>query len=156
MAILNIKQKIEPYVKNATGYIKLLLSSKHVVMENGNDLETTITNLNSEIDYDPTEHTYSNNSWELTYRYINHNQIHVYFLHFEKGGIGNVPGDLVIAGIPFNIKFDQRIPVFMLVGSVTVGYGNLLVAKNNGIYLTCTNYGNDVSLVATGIITVDN
>ena len=49
MAILNIKQKIEPYVKNATGYIKLLLSSKHVVMEDGKDLETTITDLNSEM-----------------------------------------------------------------------------------------------------------
>lgn len=57
MAILNIKQKIEPYVKNATGYIKLLLSSKHVVMENGNDLETTITNLNSEmIEQDDTDY----------------------------------------------------------------------------------------------------
>ena len=80
----------------------------------------------------------------------------MYFLHLEKGGIRNVSGDLVMAGIPFNVKFDQRIPVFMQVASVTVGYGNLRVSNNNGIYLTCTNYGNDVSLVATGIITVDN
>lgn len=78
------------------------------------------------------------------------------FLRFEKGGIGDVPGNLVMAGIPFNVKFDQRIPVFMEVASVTVGHGEVRVANNNGIYLTCTKYGNDVSLVATGIITVDN
>lgn len=46
MAILDLKKKIEPYVKTATGYVKQMLSSKHVVMENGTDLETTVTELN--------------------------------------------------------------------------------------------------------------
>lgn len=46
MAILDLKKKIEPYVKTATGYVKQMLSSKHVVMEDGTDLETTVTELN--------------------------------------------------------------------------------------------------------------
>lgn len=46
MAILDLKKKIEPYLKTATGYVKQMLSSKHVVMEDGNDLETTVTELN--------------------------------------------------------------------------------------------------------------
>lgn len=50
MAILDLKKKIEPYLKTATGYVKQMLSSKHVVMEDGNDLETTVTELNRKID----------------------------------------------------------------------------------------------------------
>lgn len=46
MAILDLKKKIEPYLKTATGYVKQMLSSKHVIMEDGNDLETTVTELN--------------------------------------------------------------------------------------------------------------
>lgn len=49
MAILDLKKKIEPYVKTATGYVKQMLSSKHVVMEDGADLETTVTELNRNI-----------------------------------------------------------------------------------------------------------
>ena len=43
MAILDLKEKLEPYKKMATGYIKQMLSSKHVVMEDGTDLETKVT-----------------------------------------------------------------------------------------------------------------
>lgn len=39
MAILNIKQKIEPYVKTATGYVKQLLSADHVIMDGGKTLQ---------------------------------------------------------------------------------------------------------------------
>ena len=49
MAILDLKKKIEPYLKTATGYVKQMLSSKHVIMEDGNDLETTVTELNRNI-----------------------------------------------------------------------------------------------------------
>ena len=49
MAILDLKKKIEPYLKTATGYVKQMLSSKHVIMEDGNDLETTVTELNRKI-----------------------------------------------------------------------------------------------------------
>lgn len=49
MAILDLKEKLEPYKKMATGYIKQMFSSKHVVMEDCTDLETTITNIRNDI-----------------------------------------------------------------------------------------------------------
>lgn len=49
MAILDLKEKLEPYKKKATGYIKQMLSSKHVVMEDGTDLETKVSAINSDL-----------------------------------------------------------------------------------------------------------
>lgn len=46
MAILDLKEKLEPYKKMATGYIKQMLSSKHVVMEDNTDLETKLKPVN--------------------------------------------------------------------------------------------------------------
>lgn len=47
MAILDLKEKIEPFRKNATGYVKQLLSADHVVMSDGNTLQTKMDSLNS-------------------------------------------------------------------------------------------------------------
>lgn len=47
MAILDLKEKIEPFRKNATGYVKQLLSSDHVVMSDGTTLQTKMDSLNS-------------------------------------------------------------------------------------------------------------
>lgn len=50
MAILDLKEKIEPFRKNATGYVKQLLSSDHVVMSDGTTLQTKMDSLNSALD----------------------------------------------------------------------------------------------------------
>lgn len=47
MAILDLKEKIEPFRKNATGYVKQLLSADHVVMSDGTTLQTKMDSLNS-------------------------------------------------------------------------------------------------------------
>lgn len=47
MAILDLKEKIEPFRKNATGYVKQLLSANHVVMSDGTTLQTKMDSLNS-------------------------------------------------------------------------------------------------------------
>ena len=49
MAILDLKEKIEPFRKNATGYVKQLLSANHVVMSDGTTLQTKMDSLNSAI-----------------------------------------------------------------------------------------------------------
>ena len=49
MAILALKKKIEPLLKTATGYIKLLLSSEYVVMNSGADLQSSFTALSNKI-----------------------------------------------------------------------------------------------------------
>lgn len=49
MAILDLKEKIEPFRKNATGYVKQLLSADHVVMSDGTTLQTEMNSLNSTI-----------------------------------------------------------------------------------------------------------
>lgn len=45
MAILDLKEKIEPFRKNATGYVKQLLSADHVVMSDGTTLQTKMDSL---------------------------------------------------------------------------------------------------------------
>lgn len=47
MAILDLKEKIEPFRKNATGYVKQLLSADHVVISDGTTLQKKMDSLNS-------------------------------------------------------------------------------------------------------------
>lgn len=49
MAILAQKKRIKLLFKIATGYVKYLLSSEYVVMNDDIDLETTITNIKNDI-----------------------------------------------------------------------------------------------------------
>lgn len=50
MAILDLKEKIEPFRKNATGYVKQLLSADHVVMSDGTTLQKKMDSLNSALE----------------------------------------------------------------------------------------------------------
>lgn len=50
MAILAQKKRIKLLFKIAAGYVKYLLSSEYVVMNDDIDLETTITNIKKDID----------------------------------------------------------------------------------------------------------
>lgn len=71
-----------------------------------------------------------------------------------KGGVININGGLVMAGIPFNLEFSQTLSICMQVANVVVGYGRIKMETNHGAYLVCTNYSNDVSLVGFGILTI--
>lgn len=65
MAITDIKKKIEPYVKSATGYIKYLLSSDHVVMDNGKTLQEEVNALNSNLSQLKVYRTNSHGDWTI-------------------------------------------------------------------------------------------
>lgn len=110
--------------------------------------------LNKNIDYDPTVQTYSNNGWSVTYRHIDHNHIYVEMANTMRGGIVNINGGLVMAGIPFDLEFSQILPIYMQVANTMVGYGRIKMETNHGAYLVCTNYTNDVTLVGIGILTI--
>lgn len=47
MAVLTGKNVLKPYIKKATGYIKSLLSSQHVEMDNGKTLQFTIDEISN-------------------------------------------------------------------------------------------------------------
>lgn len=59
MAILAQKKRIKLLFKIATGYVKYLLSSEYVVMNDDTNLETTITNIKNDIN------NKANKSWTL-------------------------------------------------------------------------------------------
>lgn len=110
--------------------------------------------LNKKIAYDSTVKTYSNNDWNLTYRHIDHNHIYVEATNTIRGGIANINGGLVMSGIPFDLEFEQTLPIYMQVANAMVGYGRIRMATNHGAYLACVNYANDVTLVGAGILTI--
>ena len=47
MAVLTGKNVFKPYIKKTTGYIKSLLSSQHVEMDNGKTLQFTIDEISN-------------------------------------------------------------------------------------------------------------
>lgn len=49
MAVLAEKQVLKPYIKKTTGYIKSLLSSQHVEMNNGITLQSTVDQINNNL-----------------------------------------------------------------------------------------------------------
>ena len=124
------------------------------IAQTNKDLSNKVAELNKKNDYDPTVKTYSNNGWNLTYRHIDHNHIYVEMENTMKGGVININGGLVMAGIPFNLEFSQTLSICMQVANVVVGYGRIKMETNHGAYLVCTNYSNDVSLVGFGILTI--
>lgn len=52
MSILTGTETIKPYIKRASGYIKSLLSSQHVVMKNGETLQTAVDEINNNLAYE--------------------------------------------------------------------------------------------------------
>ena len=122
----------------------------------GNISQITKTNkdLSKLLDYDPTEKTYTENGWIMKYRHISHNQVYVTLQKTNTGATEAVHNSLIMAGVPLQILFDQYIPVKMVVGSTIVGYGSITFS-GKGAYLQSVAYGNSVSWVGYGVITVE-
>lgn len=110
--------------------------------------------LSKLLDYDPTEKTYFENGWTMKYRHISHNQVYVTLQNTNTGATEAIPNNLIMAGVPLQILFDQYIPVKMVVGSTIVGYGSITFS-GKGAYLQSVAYGNSVSWVGYGVVTVE-
>ena len=106
------------------------------------------------LDYDPTEKTYFENGWTMKYRHISHNQVYVTLQNTNTGATEAIPNNLIMAGVPLRILFAQYIPVKMVVGSTIVGYGSITFS-GKGAYLQSVAYGNSVSWVGYGVVTVE-
>ena len=106
------------------------------------------------LDYDPTEKTYYENGWTMKYRYISHNQVYVTLQNTNTGATEAVPNNLIMAGVPLQILFEQYIPVKMVVGNVIVGYGSIMFS-GKGAYLQSVAYGNSVSWFGYGMVIVE-
>lgn len=61
MAILTGKEILRPYIKKTTGYIKSLISSQHVEMNNGITLQSTIDGININLIYEE----YNSGVWHV-------------------------------------------------------------------------------------------
>ena len=106
------------------------------------------------LDYDPTEKTYFENGWTMKYRHISRNQVYVTLQNTNTGATEAIPNHLIMAGVPLQILFEQSIPVKMVVGSTIVGYGSITFS-GKGAYLQSVAYGNSVSWVGYGVVTVE-
>ena len=111
--------------------------------------------LSKLLDYDPTEKTYFENGWTMKYRHISHNQVYVTLQNTNTGATEAIHNSLIMAGVPLQILFDQYIPIKMVVGSAIVGYGSITFS-GKGAYLQSVAYGNSVSWVGYGVVTVDS
>lgn len=85
--------------------------------------------------------TYSNNGWTMDY-------VEVYnHIFFVKGSttIQNASdyalNQLVMNGNPITPLVDTTLPMLVVVGNAPVGYGNVFVSTNTGVYLNSTSYG---------------
>ena len=110
--------------------------------------------LSKLLDYDPTEKTYTENGWIMKYRHISHNQVYVTLQKTNTGATEAVNNSLIMAGVPLQTLFEQYIPVKMVVGSTIVGYGSITFS-GKGAYLQSVAYGNSVSWVGYGVVTVE-
>ena len=119
------------------------------------EIAQTNKDLSKLLDYDPTEKTYTENGWIMKYRHISHNQVYVTLQKTHTGATEAVHNSLIMAGVPLQILFDQYIPIKMVVGSTIVGYGSITFS-GKGAYLQSVAYGNSVSWVGYGVVTVDS
>lgn len=110
--------------------------------------------LSKLLDYDPTEKTYFENGWTMKYRHISHNQVYVTLQNTNTGATEAIPNNLIMAGVPLRILFAQCVPVKMVVGNSIVGYGSITFS-GKGAYLQSVAYGNSVSWVGYGVVTVE-
>ena len=118
------------------------------------EIAQTNKDLSKLLDYDPTEKTYFENGWTMKYRHISHNQVYVTLQNTNTGATEAIPNNLIMAGVPLRILFAQYIPVKMVVGSTIVGYGSITFS-GKGAYLQSVAYGNSVSWVGYGVVTVE-
>ena len=117
------------------------------------EIAQTNKDLSKLLDYDPTEKTYFENGWTMKYRHISHNQVYV-TLQNTNTGAEAIPNNLIMAGVPLRILFAQYIPVKMVVGNSIVGYGSIMFS-GKGAYLQSVAYGNSVSWIGYGVVTVE-
>lgn len=118
------------------------------------DIAQTNKDLSKLLDYDPTEKTYYENGWTMKYRYISHNQVYVTLQNTNTGATEAIPNNLIMAGVPLQILFEQYIPVKMVVGNSIVGYGSIMFS-GKGAYLQSVAYGNSVSWFGYGVVIVE-
>lgn len=119
-----------------------------------NVLNGSLAELNRKLQADNDWSTYSDNGWTLKYRHITANLISVEASRTSTGNNAAVAGDLVMAGIPFNVAFPQSVQCAMDVSGNIVGNGRARFADNNGLYLYTPGYGNPVTYTAFGIVSV--
>ena len=113
-----------------------------------------VKELNRKLQADNDWSTYSDNGWTLKYRHITANLISVEASRTSTGNNAAVVGNLVMAGIPFNVAFSQNVQCAMDVSGNIVGNGRARFADNNGLYLYTPGYGNPVTYTAFGIVSV--
>lgn len=113
-----------------------------------------VPELNRKLQADNDWSTYSDNGWTLKYRHITANLISVEASRTSTGNNAAVAGDLVMAGIPFNVAFSQNVQCAMDVSGNIVGNGRARFVDNNGLYLYTPGYGNPVTYTAFGIVAV--
>lgn len=118
------------------------------------ELKTMTDELNRKLQADNDWSTYSDNGWTLKYRHITANLISVEASRTSTGNNAAVAGDLVMAGIPFDVAFPQSVQCTMDVSGNIVGNGRARFADNNGLYLYTPGYGNPVTYTAFGIVAV--
>ena len=125
------------------------------VLYNMSHIKELLSELNGKMKADDDWSTYSDNGWTMQYRHITKNQIYVETRKTSTGNNAAIVGNLVMAGVPFDVAFDQVVPVYMDVSGSIVGYGRANFAANNGLYLYTPGYGNSVTYTVFGIVTVE-
>ena len=124
------------------------------ILYNAAELKKEVTKLNRKLQADNDWSTYSDNGWTLKYRHITANLISVEASRTSTGNNAAVVGNLVMAGIPFDVAFSQNVQCAMDVSGNIVGNGRARFADNNGLYLYTPGYGNPVTYTAFGIVSV--
>lgn len=138
MAILSTIQKIEPYIKTATGYVKQLLSADHVITSDKltlqnklNAMDTSITNAtNTANTANSTANTVKNSA--LTVSYAANNSTEQLYT-FNNGKIKIWSGSKIV--YVNNANYFELCTNDMLkqkFGLTTVDIGRLHVSATNG------------------------
>lgn len=109
--------------------------------------------LSAALDYDPTQKTYTENGWQLIYRYISKNQVRVILEKTNRGVTEAKSREKILSSCPLKTLFSQEIPVRLSVSNTIVGYG-VMAFSGDTVYLSSTSHNNDVTWHGYGIITV--
>lgn len=84
---------------------------------------------------------YKDNGWIMNYVEVYN---HIFFVRSSATipqASDAASSQLVMSDNPITPLVDTTLPMTVVVGSVPVGYGNVIVATNSGIYLNSTGYG---------------
>lgn len=81
MAILSAKQKIEPYIKTASGYVKNLLSDEHIVLNSGQTLKELGVELENMVKN--TEMHNNQSQWKKVYDTATENQVNRLYTMYD-------------------------------------------------------------------------